>query len=200
MKRLDDRADFSTDEAFANFRALILNNKISANFYRSASSTNDKYGRAKTVQKIMQKNQISTVIDFSNLQCKCQSDQFGYAVAESLRKLQTKQLPCIIQCDAGKKRTGFVCIILEALSGTSYDNIVQDYLESYRNNNGLDTDRDPVTTQRIIRQNINPRIEYIANCTEEICAINLQSAVAEYLLRYNMTFTEIASLQELLLK
>lgn len=206
MKRLDNRADFSTDEAFANFRGLILGNQISANFYRSASSTNNKYGRAKTVQEIMQRNQINTVIDFSNLQCRCQSDRFGYAVAKSLRKLQSKQLPCIIQCDAGKKRTGFVCIILEALSGTSYDNIIQDYLESYRNNNGLDTSSDPATTQKIIQQNINPHIEHIVNLTStEFAAADLnvtvlQTAATKYLLHYGMTLTEIANLQKLLLK
>lgn len=200
MKHLDNRSDFQTDEKFANFRALILDNKRSTNFYRSASSINDKYGRAKIVQKVMQKYNINTVIDFSHLQCRCQSEEFGSSLVSSLRKLQAEKGPYVIQCDAGKKRTGFVCIILEALSGTSYDNIVNDYLESYKNNNGLDTIYDLELTTRIIQQNINPRIQYIANYNGEISTINLKDAANKYLSHYGMISTEIANLQKLLLK
>ena len=53
MKHLDSREDFETSEEFANFRGLILNNRESKLYFRSASAIRDKYGRAKTVQKLM---------------------------------------------------------------------------------------------------------------------------------------------------
>ena len=67
--------------------------------------------------------------------------------------------PYIIQCDAGKKRTGFVCLILEMLSGTSYINIVNDYLESYKNNNGFLAN--PEIAKDIEVQKIQKLIYYI---------------------------------------
>lgn len=198
MEHLDSRSDFQTDEEFANFRALIVNNKSSTNFFRSASSTSNRYGRAETVKKVMQKNGIKTVIDLSDLQCECRSEQFGYSIALLLNEAMKKPGPYIVQCESGKKRTGFLCIILEALSGTSYENIFKDYFESYKNNNGLDPVCSPEAVKRIIQQKTDSRIEYIMQYDNSTGLVNIRQAAISYLLHFGMTSAEIANLQNAL--
>ena len=161
MKHLDNREDFRTDEEFANFRNLILANHKSITFFRSASAMKNKYGRASTVRQLMQKNLIYQIVDFSNVECQCMSDEFGFILVQKLRAILRKDPPYIIQCDAGKKRTGFVCLILEMLSGTNYTNIVNDYLESYKNNNGLNFLTNPEIAKEIEVQKIQKLICHI---------------------------------------
>lgn len=195
MKHLDNREDFRTDEEFANFRNLILANHKSITFFRSAIAMKNKYGRASTVQQLMRNNLIYQIVDFSNVECQCMSDEFGFILVQKLRAILRKDPPYIIQCDAGKKRTGFVCLILEMLSGTDYTNIVNDYLESYKNNNGLDFLTNPEIAKEIEVQKIQKLIYYI-NGNQDFKKTNLEEIAYSFLQRYGMLHREIQILQQ----
>jgi len=41
--------------------------------------------------------------------------------------------PYLVHCLEGKDRTGFVCIVLEALMSATYQEIVDDYMLTYNN-------------------------------------------------------------------
>ena len=41
--------------------------------------------------------------------------------------------PYLVHCVEGKDRTGFTCLVLEALAGSSYDEMLADYMETYAN-------------------------------------------------------------------
>ena len=41
--------------------------------------------------------------------------------------------PCYIHCTEGKDRTGFVCLLLEALCGANYGELRDDYMTTYAN-------------------------------------------------------------------
>ena len=196
MKHLDNRKDFRTDEEFANFRNLILANRKSITFFRSASAVKNKYGRASTVQQLIRKNSIHLIVDFSNVEYRCISDEFGFILVQKLRAILRKgSLPCIIQCDAGKKRTGFVCLILEMLSGTNYTDIVNDYLESYKNNNGLNFLANPEIAKDIEVQKIQKLIYHI-NDNQDFEKTNLEKIAYNFLQRYGMSQREIQILQQ----
>lgn len=195
MKHLDNREDFRTDEEFANFRNLILANHKSITFFRSASAIKNKYGRASTVQQLMQKNLIYQIVDFSNVECQCMSDEFGFILVQKLRAILRKDPPYIIQCDAGKKRTGFVCLILEMLSGTNYTNIVNDYLESYKNNNGLNFLTNPEIAKEIEVHKIQKLIYYI-NGNQDFEKTNLEKIAYSFLQRNGMLQREVQILQQ----
>ena len=195
MKHLDNREDFRTDEEFANFRNLILSNHKSMAFFRSASAVKNKYGRASTVQQLMQKNSINLIVDFSNVEHRCMCDEFGFILAQKLRSILGEDPPYIIQCDAGKKRTGFVCLILEMLSGTNYADIVNDYLESYKNNNGLNLLANPEIVKDIEVQRIQKLIYYI-NDNQDFKKTNLVEIAYSFLRRYGMSQREIQILQQ----
>ena len=194
MKHLDSREDFNTDEEFANFRSLILRNRKSTMFFRSASAIKNTYGRLEITQKLMRERSIVSIIDFSDVRYRCMSYEFGLALTRKIYEIFAKESPYIIQCDAGKKRTGFVCIVLEMLSGTTYDNIVADYLESYKNNNGIDFSINPEIAKKIEFQKVQKIIRYI-NDDNDYEKANLKTIACKYLQKHGMSKQEIKMLQ-----
>lgn len=173
----------------------ILVNHKSMIFFRSAGTVNNKYGRASTVQQLMQKNSIHLIVDFSNVEYRCMSDEFGFILVQKLRAILREDSPYIIQCDVGKKRTGFVCIILEMLSGTNYTDVVNDYLESYKNNNGLNFLANPEIAKDIEVQKIQKLIYHISG-NQDFEKTNLKEIAYNYLQKYGMSQREIQILQQ----
>ncbi len=46
--------------------------------------------------------------------------------------------PYYIHCLEGKDRTGYVCMVIEALCGASYEELVEDYFITYHNYYGIE--------------------------------------------------------------
>ena len=195
LKHLDNRSDFATDEEFANFRNLILNNSESSKFFRSASCIKNTYGRRETVKKIMEEKSIHTIIDISHINERCMSKKFGQELVVELSKILVEPEPYIIQCEAGKKRTGFACILLEMLSGTDYSHIVNDYLISYVNNNGINISQDGYFVDTIVKK-INKIIQFISNTEDDIANIDFIQSAKAYLAKFGLTGQEIIMLQQ----
>lgn len=143
----------------------------------------------------MQKNLIHLIVDFLNVECRCMSNEFGFILVQKLQAILREDPPYIIQCDAGKKRTGFVCLILEMLSGTNYTDIVNDYLESYKNNNGLNFLANPEIAKDIEVQKIQKLIQYI-NGNQDFEKTNLEKISYSFLQKYGMSQREIQILQQ----
>lgn len=123
------------------------------------------------------------------------SNEFGFILVQKLQAILREDPPYIIQCDAGKKRTGFVCLILEMLSGTNYTDIVNDYLESYKNNNGLNFLANPEIAKDIEVQKIQKLIQYI-NGNQDFEKTNLEKISYSFLQKYGMSQREIQILQQ----
>ena len=81
------------------------------------------------------------------------------------------------------------------LSGTDYTNIVNDYLESYKNNNGLDFLTNPEIAKEIEVQKIQKLIYYI-NGNQDFKKTNLEEIAYSFLQRYGMLHREIQILQQ----
>jgi len=71
-----------------------------------------------------------------------QSEAYRKSVAAGLRQVlamrgpnspDTLKSPVYIHCMEGKDRTGFVCALLEALAGATYDEMLRDYMLTYQN-------------------------------------------------------------------
>lgn len=65
------------------------------------------------------------------------SDTFQKKLARGLEELVKHDGPYYIHCTEGKDRTGFVCFLLEALSGASYEELERDYMITYDNYFGI---------------------------------------------------------------
>jgi len=61
------------------------------------------------------------------------SAEFRAKLTAGLRKMAGENGPYLVHCTEGKDRTGFVCLLLEALCGASYEKIVGDYMITYDN-------------------------------------------------------------------
>ena len=65
------------------------------------------------------------------------SSIFQEKLSIGLTELVEHEAPYYIHCTEGKDRTGFVCYLLEALSGASYEELENDYMITYDNYYGI---------------------------------------------------------------
>ena len=61
------------------------------------------------------------------------SEDFAKKVAVGVAAIGDSDGPYLVHCLEGKDRTGFVCIVLEALMSATYQEIVDDYMLTYNN-------------------------------------------------------------------
>ncbi len=61
------------------------------------------------------------------------SADFRSRVAAGLSVMAESEGPYLVHCTEGKDRTGFVCVLLEALCGADYEEIERDYMITYEN-------------------------------------------------------------------
>ena len=65
------------------------------------------------------------------------SAEFGQAIARQLRFMLSHKGPYMVHCRNGKDRAGFVIALLEALEGTTYEEIGVEYAKTFRNYYGV---------------------------------------------------------------
>ncbi len=161
----DDRSEFPSDAAFANFRAAsggLLNGSM---LYRSASPCDNQHNRAPYVDALCKDAEIGFILNLADTDEKIKDylakDDFdspyflslyeggnvlpiglnmNYGSADFRTKLTAGLAvmaehdgPYLVHCTEGKDRTGFVCLLLEALCGATYEEIVADYMITYDN-------------------------------------------------------------------
>ncbi len=104
-------------------------------------------------------------------------------------------------CTEGKDRTGFMCMLLEALSGAGYEDIVRDYMITYGNYYGITKETKEKQYNLIVEQVLNPMIDGMAG--KEISDYyneDLSSCAEQYLMSGGMTSAQINALREKIVK
>ena len=61
------------------------------------------------------------------------SDAFKNTLADGFRFIIFNEGPYLLHCTEGKDRTGFVCVLVECFMGGSYQEISDDYMQSFVN-------------------------------------------------------------------
>ena len=87
------------------------------------------------------------------------SDDFRKKVANGLIVMADHDGPYLTHCTEGKDRTGFICMLLEAFCGATYDEIVADYMLTYRNYYGITKETDYGKYDTIVTGVLDPMIE-----------------------------------------
>lgn len=129
------------------------------------------------------------------------SDDFSNKLVEGLQQMIVNDGPYYIHCQEGKDRTGYVCMLIEALAGASYDEIVADYMKTYDNYYSIRKENEIERYTVIKEQNIDEMIEYVANDENaNIKEIDLQKTVENYLVRIGMTQDEVNTLKSKITK
>ena len=161
LERSENRADYTDDDVFANFRALSGGNLKENFLYRSCNPALDD-SRAIYADYLAEVAGIRTVVNLAdseeslaatmdpssyyaelyegghvillNMGVDFRQADFASRLGEGLEFIiANPQGPVLIHCNEGKDRAGMVCALLKALAGASMDEIVSDYMKSYEN-------------------------------------------------------------------
>lgn len=130
------------------------------------------------------------------------SDTYKGKLAEGLKKMTGSEGPVYIHCTEGKDRTGFVCMLLEALAGAGYDEMRSDYMKTYENYYGVTREKMPEKYDAIVDLYFDAFMSYLAG-TEDIETLR-NADYTEYAFNYlrsaGMTDGEIESLVSMITK
>ena len=225
---VNDRNLYSSDEAFANFRAMNLG-RLKKNFvYRSASPCNNENNRASYVDKLINLAGVKyifnladndenikrfiTASDFDSpyfmklYENKCvypakmsvnfRADSFRSKLAAGLSDLSKHEGPYLLHCFEGKDRTGFVCMLMGALAGASYDELVNDYMLSYANYYGITRENEPEKYNVLVSEILDEMLKFVVNDENvDIRFINLAPYAEKFLLDSGMSQSDLDALK-----
>ena len=129
------------------------------------------------------------------------TDTYKEGVAAGVRKMLECGGPCYIHCMEGKDRTGFVCMLLEAFAGASYDEMCADYMKTYENYYGITREKTPEKYEAVVSLYFDAFMEYLSGSVdrEVITQADYSDAAGQYLMEGGLTDEEIEKLQEMIL-
>lgn len=109
--------------------------------------------------------------------------------------------PYLVHCVEGKDRTGFVCMVLEALAGASYEEIINDYMITYDNYYGITKDKEASKYNIIKEKNIEEMLRTIINDESvDIKTADYNYYCEKYLIEKGLSSDEITLLKARLVK
>ena len=71
------------------------------------------------------------------------NDKVSRMIGDSIAKMANSEPPYLVHCMEGKDRTGFICIVFEALCGATLEEMRDDYMVTYSNYYGITKENDP---------------------------------------------------------
>ena len=215
-----DRNDYSSDEAFANFRGITAGDIKPGRLYRSSTPIETVLGRNSYADVLCADAKIETVINFTNpdmeevkscdgyegsyystldihpfiVRLDMEADIFRENMPEALRVIKDARTPILVHCQQGRDQTGLMAMILEALCGASYDEIVEDYMLSYENFYHIEKGSDQ--WQHIADGNIIPSMLKMTGAADaaELKTLDLKAAAESYLLGLGLSPDEIKAI------
>lgn len=118
---------------------------------------------------------------------------FRRKVAEVLRFAAQHRGPYLVHCAIGRDRTGFVIMVMESLSGVSYDYILEDYTKSNMNLQDYSYEK---SKEKAVKS-LNDDFHYMTGKSRSTdwSKENLILHAKRYLKKGGMTESEIAALQ-----
>ena len=120
------------------------------------------------------------------------SEDFGASLAEGLKEMSSKDGPYLVHCTEGKDRTGFVCMVLEALAGASWQEIVDDYMLTYANYYKITPQKDPEKYELILERNLVAMMKFvIGDPGADPATADLSQAARRYLTVAGMTDEQV---------
>lgn len=124
-----------------------------------------------------------------------QADDFKAKVCEGLKAMSAQEGPYLVHCTEGKDRTGFICMLLEALAGASYRELVDDYMLTYDNYYQITERSDKAKYDTILDRNLVAMIRYIVNDDSvDVTTADLSVYARKFLLSIGMADAEIDAL------
>lgn len=111
------------------------------------------------------------------------SEYFKDQIILALKAIAENEGPFLIHCTEGKDRTGFMCLLVEALAGATYGEIVDDYMTTYFNYYAITKAFDKERYTTIVENVLNPMIETIVG---QSITLNRDTVIEDYATAYVM--------------
>ena len=121
------------------------------------------------------------------------SEEFARKLSAGLVAMSRREGPYLLHCVEGKDRTGFVCMLIEALAGATYDEMRVDYMTTFDNYYGITEQSDPKKYRSILQQNFHGMLECLAAAAQPNADTYIESARA-YLQKGGMSVAQIDAL------
>jgi len=120
------------------------------------------------------------------------STEFASRIADGFIALTATDGPFLVHCTEGKDRTGFVCMLIEALAGASYQEIADDYMLTYDNYYEITREKDRAKYDTILEKNLDAMLKtVVGDETVDIKSADLAPYARQYLVRAGMTEEEV---------
>lgn len=153
----DDREDYPSDEAYANFRVVALGDIAPGALYRSSSPIDPAQGDRRFVaDELLKGTGVKTVVNTSDCRqrftdfagygdthystldhvaLRMEHDYTAEGFVQDLRNgldfMSEEEGPYLIHSTQGVGRAGYVCMVLEALMGAAKEEIIAEYMRSF---------------------------------------------------------------------
>ena len=215
LSRTNVRADYAhlSDTEFANFRQLLPEK-----LYRTSSPINPELGRNSYADAAMEAAGVTVIMNladspeeaaayedygdsyysrqqviFLNLGVDFSAADFQAGLAKGLKFFAEHEGIYAVHCTEGKDRAGFVSALLNCLAGKSYDEVVADYMVTYRNYYGVEPGTEKY--EAIAGSNIIKTLKTAFQVDNPETA-DLQKEAEEYILGIGLTKQELSALKQ----
>ena len=123
------------------------------------------------------------------------TDDFASKMKTMFEAILNNDGPYYIHCLEGKDRTGYVCMVIEALCGASYEELIDDYFITYHNYYGIEKGSNKYEVIKSLH--IDEMIRYVFGFDENtnLLKANYKTPVNSYLLSIGLTQEEIDAIQ-----
>jgi len=123
------------------------------------------------------------------------TDVFASKMKTMFEAILNNDGPYYIHCLEGKDRTGYVCMVIEALLGATYEELIDDYFITYHNYYGIEKGSNKYEVIKSLH--IDEMIRYVFGFDENtnLLKANYKTPVNSYLLSIGLTQEEIDAIQ-----
>ncbi len=123
------------------------------------------------------------------------TDVFASQMKTMFEAILNNDGPYYIHCLEGKDRTGYVCMVIEALLGATYEELIDDYFVTYHNYYGIEKGSNKYEVIKSLH--IDEMIRYVFGFDEEtnLLTANYKTPVNAYLLSIGLTQEQIDAIQ-----
>lgn len=220
LSRTNRREDYPdlTDEQYANFRPVTTTGVGKGTLYRSSSPVDPQLNRNKEADEALNNAGVRTVMNLADtgkamrgyedyatsyysqrdviplgMSLNFYTDAFRTKLAEGLIFFSTHEGPYLVHCTEGKDRCGFVSALLECLMGASAEEVIADYMVTYRNYFGVEPGTEKYDV--LARGNIEKTLSRVFG-TEDIRQADLSQCAADYLHSLGLSDETVAALKK----
>lgn len=130
------------------------------------------------------------------------SNAFKTSLGNGLKEMLNHDGPYYIHCTEGKDRTGFVCLLLEALCGATYEEIKDDYMITYYNYYRISKTNQTEKYDAIVNLKLYDMVYYLTGeaDTSKFDSISYSSYAIKYIQDCGLSDVEVNKLIEILTK